>query len=330
MDHTNAGARMLESAVAVRDTARRVARGEASLDHLASELADLGEFDFVSLARWDNTAGRHLTVGGADPPQLTDYVENQLHLEPLFARVVHTHESLWLSSMPDALSDMAAPVREAVYSAGMQEGTTQCLFSRDGRYVGVLNISCAAASSNAGFFRPTIELLSDVFADAIDRTNWAPLEYRKPSTHADVWTIVLPALKTQQLFVLEGTPPTEFLQSQTPLEMAIRNIELRRPLPTTVLVPHRKQALRLRISRIGPAIHVVGEAIPRPAGLSARELEVMAALTRGYTNVEISELLSITSRTVATHIEHILTKLNLPNRVAAAAYASDWGLVGLC
>ncbi|WP_280422732.1 hypothetical protein [Nocardia carnea] len=133
MDYAHLGTRMLESAVAVRDTARRAARGAVSLDTLACEVAELGGFDFVSLARWDNAAGRHFTVGGADPPQLTNYVETRLHLEPLFARVVHTHEALWLSSMPDTLSDVAAPVREAVYAAGMQEGTTQRM-----SYVGVI------------------------------------------------------------------------------------------------------------------------------------------------------------------------------------------------
>lgn len=329
MDHRTVGVRILESAVAVRETARRAARGELSLDHLTSEVAELGGFDFVSLARWDNAEGRHLIVGGADPPRLTEYVENQLHLEPLFARVVHTHESLWLSTMPDALREMAVPVREAVYSAGMQEGTTQCLFSRDGRYVGMLNIACTATTSHGALFRPAIELLLDVLADAIDRTSWAPWGDRTPSGQPEVWTVVLPVSRTQPLFVLDGTPPTELLQTPTSFEQAVRAIEHRRPLPTTVLVPYRKQVLRLHISRIGLAIHVVGEAIPRPAGLSARELEVMAALTRGHTNHEISELLSITPRTVATHIEHILTKLNLPNRVAVAAHASDWGLVGL-
>ncbi|MEU3691311.1 helix-turn-helix transcriptional regulator [Streptomyces narbonensis] len=65
---------------------------------------------------------------------------------------------------------------------------------------------------------------------------------------------------------------------------------------------------------------------PRPGGLSPRELQVLAELTAGRTNREIAERLFITPRTVGTHIEHILAKLDLPNRAAAAARAAAWGI----
>ncbi|MER5734952.1 MULTISPECIES: LuxR C-terminal-related transcriptional regulator [unclassified Streptomyces] len=64
----------------------------------------------------------------------------------------------------------------------------------------------------------------------------------------------------------------------------------------------------------------------RPGGLSPRELEVLAELTAGRTNRQIAERLYITPRTVGTHIEHILAKLDLPNRAAAAARAAAWGI----
>ncbi|MFD4999583.1 helix-turn-helix transcriptional regulator [Streptomyces buecherae] len=64
----------------------------------------------------------------------------------------------------------------------------------------------------------------------------------------------------------------------------------------------------------------------RPGGLSPRELEVLAHLTTGRTNREIAERLYVTPRTVGTHIEHILAKLDLPNRAAAAARAVAWGI----
>ncbi|WP_199832442.1 response regulator transcription factor, partial [Streptomyces pactum] len=64
----------------------------------------------------------------------------------------------------------------------------------------------------------------------------------------------------------------------------------------------------------------------RPGGLSPRELQVLAELTTGRTNREIAERLHVTPRTVGTHIEHILAKLDLPNRAAAAARAAAWGI----
>ncbi len=53
---------------------------------------------------------------------------------------------------------------------------------------------------------------------------------------------------------------------------------------------------------------------------------MLAELTTGRTNREIAERLHVTPRTVGTHIEHILAKLDLPNRAAAAARAAAWGI----
>ncbi|MEU8527528.1 MULTISPECIES: helix-turn-helix transcriptional regulator [Streptomyces] len=64
----------------------------------------------------------------------------------------------------------------------------------------------------------------------------------------------------------------------------------------------------------------------RPGGLSPRELQVLAELAAGRTNREIAERLYITPRTVGTHVEHILAKLDAPNRAAAAARAVAWGI----
>ncbi|MEU8774125.1 LuxR C-terminal-related transcriptional regulator [Streptomyces sp. NPDC048606] len=69
-----------------------------------------------------------------------------------------------------------------------------------------------------------------------------------------------------------------------------------------------------------------GTAGRRPGGLSPRELQVLAELTAGRTNREIAARLYVTPRTVGTHIEHILAKLDLPNRAAAAARAAAWGI----
>lgn len=42
---------------------------------------------------------------------------------------------------------------------------------------------------------------------------------------------------------------------------------------------------------------------------------------------EIAEALSISERTVERHLGNIFTKIDVPNRVAATAYAYDHGLV---
>jgi DNA-binding NarL/FixJ family response regulator len=72
---------------------------------------------------------------------------------------------------------------------------------------------------------------------------------------------------------------------------------------------------------------LAGIGSPAPGGLTAREREVLAEVARGQSNRAIAAELVIGERTVATHVSSILTKLGLPSRTAAAAYAYEHGLV---
>ena len=60
----------------------------------------------------------------------------------------------------------------------------------------------------------------------------------------------------------------------------------------------------------------------RPAGLTARELEVLGLLAQGLTNREIAGRLVVSDHTVHRHVANILRKLGLPTRAAAAAWAA--------
>ena len=64
-----------------------------------------------------------------------------------------------------------------------------------------------------------------------------------------------------------------------------------------------------------------------PDGLTEREVDVLKLIARGLTNQEISGELSISTRTVTTHVRNVYEKIGVTNRVAASAYAADNGLV---
>jgi DNA-binding CsgD family transcriptional regulator len=64
-----------------------------------------------------------------------------------------------------------------------------------------------------------------------------------------------------------------------------------------------------------------------PAGLTAREAEVLVLLARGKTNRDIADTLFLSERTVNVHINHIYTKTRVDNRAAATAFAYEHGLV---
>jgi DNA-binding NarL/FixJ family response regulator len=61
--------------------------------------------------------------------------------------------------------------------------------------------------------------------------------------------------------------------------------------------------------------------------LTPREHEVLTRLASGLNNAEIAALLFVSSATIKNHVANILAKLELRNRVQAAVYACEHGLV---
>ena len=60
--------------------------------------------------------------------------------------------------------------------------------------------------------------------------------------------------------------------------------------------------------------------------LSPRETEILKLIARGDSNKHIARALDIAETTVKIHVQHILRKLDLSNRVHAAVYATERGL----
>ena len=85
-----------------------------------------------------------------------------------------------------------------------------------------------------------------------------------------------------------------------------------------------RRAARSTLAALGG--DVAPERQPAP-GLTAREAEVLTLVARGKTNRAIAAELYISEKTVASHLNHIFTKLGLTSRSAATAYAYQHDLV---
>jgi DNA-binding CsgD family transcriptional regulator len=73
--------------------------------------------------------------------------------------------------------------------------------------------------------------------------------------------------------------------------------------------------------------HHVGRRRNGPAGLTAREVEVLRLLARGMSTKQIASELQITPKTAANHIEHIYTKIGATSRATASLFAMRHGLL---
>jgi HD-GYP domain-containing protein (c-di-GMP phosphodiesterase class II) len=86
----------------------------------------------------------------------------------------------------------------------------------------------------------------------------------------------------------------------------------------------------------GDAVDAVREAAgqrirrttPPPTGLTTREAQVLVQLARGLSNPAIAAELTVSRKTVSTHLEHIYSKLGVSTRTQAALFAMRSGLVG--
>jgi DNA-binding NarL/FixJ family response regulator len=113
-------------------------------------------------------------------------------------------------------------------------------------------------------------------------------------------------------FLLKDTPPEELIRG---VRVVARGDALLSPSITRRLI---EQFAALRRD---PALGT------RLEKLSKREVEVLQLLARGCSTHEIAEALFLGESSVKTHIAHVLTKLELRDRVQAVVFAYESGLV---
>jgi HD-GYP domain-containing protein (c-di-GMP phosphodiesterase class II) len=109
----------------------------------------------------------------------------------------------------------------------------------------------------------------------------------------------------------------------------------RRPLPAAAraeVLQRQAGAGRLDGEAVAAVLAAAGHRVRRrpapPAGLTPREVEVLILLSRGCTNRAIASELSISPKTVGSHVEHIYRKLGVSTRGAVSMVAMRHGLLG--
>jgi HD-GYP domain-containing protein (c-di-GMP phosphodiesterase class II) len=78
---------------------------------------------------------------------------------------------------------------------------------------------------------------------------------------------------------------------------------------------------------LGAAGHQVPRRREGPAGLTAREVDVLRLVSRGLSSKQVAARLVISPKTARNHIEHIYAKIGVSNRAGASLFAVQQGLL---
>ncbi len=116
--------------------------------------------------------------------------------------------------------------------------------------------------------------------------------------------------------------------------------DIRRALQAGARAYLTKDVLHDELLRAIHAVHDGGKYLPAsvsaalesstlPAGLSAREMEVLSLIVKGLGNKQIAYQLGIAEHTVKNHVKNILSKLSVDDRTQAATAAIQRGIIHL-
>lgn len=289
-------------------------------------------FDAAWTALADTRHPHYTAVADMDlDGSVCDYLRGPIMAADIEATGAHRRQP---PLSPSDLSYSPAELRtwsECLMPAGINEALAVALFEPGGRHVGFLTLLYGGKTPPSPDRRSRLARATSVIGRGMDPVRNLTSAARLVKGAAsgvvllgDGGADVLPGL-TMDPLLRAGT---------TVLKLAHATIRAGHTY-TTFLWPARRGRLdHVRVTVIAtiettPTLHL-GIVILSPAlelrGLTPRELEVLGYVVDGCSNQEIAAQLVLAPRTVATHLEHILAKLEAPTRTLAAVRACREGL----
>ena len=239
---------------------------------------------------------------------------------------------------PARLRDLPFPVAESfswaeyLWPAGFRDAVAVHLFHPDGRYLGILALHSDAAGRFTDTDAELLGVLAPIVGGGVD-----------PIRRLSVVASAVEDATAGTVLTRAGEPlPLPGLAAHTLLAagsalLLVAASQLAGQAMSFFLCPYTDPVTDARLVRVGvlsvppdlpdylAAIVLISAAVDLH-GLTPRELEIIGLLVDGWPNARIAATLVVGERTVATHLEHILAKLQVGTRAAAAALALRLGL----
>jgi DNA-binding CsgD family transcriptional regulator len=303
-------------------------------DALLATLRRLVPFDGAWMALADPQQNRYTRLASADLDRSTE----EYLCGPTAAREIELTGTnrpappLSLSDLPYPAEDLATWA-ECLIPAGFHEALAVALFAPGGRHVAFLALLSGSKEPPRRDMRRRLGRLTSVLAGAVD-----PMRDLLPAArlvHGALAAVVLrPDGRTD---ALPGLPDHPLLSAGSPVLATAHATIDQGHTYSSFLWPvggsHAPDG-HCRITVLASSDDVSDlltglVLVSRPGDLrtlTPRELEVLGLLIEGCSNREMARALVVSQRTVAAHLEHILTKLAAPTRTLAAVRAEREGL----
>ncbi len=178
---------------------------------------------------------------------------------------------------------------------------------------------------NLGGIASCLEQLAEISA-ALEQLEWAALLWGAAEN-----------LRETTAISLESTQRADYERAVNEVrnklgEEAFKNMWLqgRRMTPEQAIAARESlitQAPQDAQQQLTSSTSKTKQRVSYPAGLTAREVEVLRLVAQGLTDAEIADRLAISYRTVSTHLTSIYNKLGINSRVAAVRIAFENQLI---
>lgn len=209
--------------------------------------------------------------------------------------------------------------------AGYEDGLSTHLRTCDGRRAGMLHIS-ATKPNTLHQIREFVESASHALSVLVDPLSDIQLETRldvdwsgnRLSSDGRSW-----ALGTRPASPLVADPEIQRLAGAFAADA----------LPSLVFLWHWQgswyQAMLVRapLGHTGRSVVFVSRPYGNEYGLSPREVDILTGLVAGLGNQAIADHLTVSRRTVETHMERLMHKLDCRSRTQLAVLAAQRGLI---